>query len=325
MTNDETKQLSKQTTSRIKRSPALVPSPEQFALFMRLANLLPKSLRRYPPSSSNASEEKRGLFHWEYVREWWSTKNYEETASSTYHLWRLVDELPLELQAFVLHDEEGLFIEVEYFPKQAPVFDPSHFQPLTNIALLGQSPKKLGALVARAKERIDVETKLAESKASSSKKTDVALISPWAADYQIRDCKFREMGLAYLAGRARRRIFFILAAEELLDALVGPDVHKKLHSNWYVDKSGAATGFLYVSGDEVRLYPPLLFSFVVGVQASRVRRCGICENYFWAGRKDKKVCSERCSATSRKRQERQRYFEKKIGVRRRKDKKRKAT
>lgn len=134
-------------------------------------------------------------------------------------------------------------------------------------------------------------------------------------DYQLGEFRFREMGISYLANRAKQRFLFALAAEEILHSLTSPDPHKELNHAWYVEKSGAASHHVFVENDEVKLSPSVLLSFVVGVQVSRVRKCVVCENYFWAGRKDKRVCSEQCGATNRKRQERQRYFEVKVGNR----------
>jgi hypothetical protein len=318
----ERSNFSKRTDGNTKRSPALLPVPEKLRLLMRLANLLPKSLRRSPTSHNNEPNLNPRSSYWFVVRDYWNTRSDEETIHSMYYLRRLADELPLELQAFVLRDDECRQIKVDYSPGYAPLFDPYHLQPLENITYLEQPTEKLSIIVAEAKERIEVETDIAETRASSAKDSSdnqapqmVQFPHMRGGDYQIGNCTFSEMGLRNLANRARQRFFFILAAEEILDALVGPETQKKLNGAWYVGESGTTRGHLYVNNDEVKLSPPILFSFVVNVQASRVRRCGICEDYFWAGRKDKKTCSERCSATSRKRKERERYFEIKIGER----------
>jgi len=241
--------------------------------------------------------------------------------------------LPLELQTFVLHDEEGAHIEVEYPPGYAPLFDPYHLQPLNNIAYLEQPTEVHSHMVTEAKERIEIETKivearvaLAKSPSDSQARHEIQLPDFYTRKgYQIGNRNFSVIGLGNLANRARQRFFFILAAEEILNALVGPEPQTKLDRVWYVEQSGTTRGHLYVKDDVVKVYPPILFSFVVDVQVSRIRRCEICEDYFWAGRKDKKVCSARCGATRRKRNERERYFEIKVGARKVKQSSKKRT
>ena len=322
------KSPSEQTSDNEKGRSALIPAPEHLAQLMHLVNLLPKSLRRSTEginSESNTPPKSISIF---FVRDEWDTRSDKGAIWSIYYLQRLVDELPLELQAFILHDDNAHHIKVDYSPGYAPVFDPYHFQPSQNITLLDLSEDELQVIIAEAKRRLDIETpELIEPKPTAQKEALEPVYIPDVyqkdMDYQIGDRKFSRVGLSNLANRARQRFFFILAAEEILDALVGPNTQKKLNNAWYVEKSGTTQGYLYISNDEVKLYPAVLYSFVVGIQASRVRRCEICSSYFWAGRKDKKVCSERCGATRRKRQERQRYFDLKIGVRKRKGKRRK--
>ena len=299
---------------------------------MRLANLLPKTLRRSPISPSNETNKQRVIHHWAYLRDWWNTRNDEETLSSMYHLRRLADELPLELQVFILRDDECRHTKVAYPPGYVPVFDPYHLQTLENITYLEQPTEKLRVIVAEAKERIAIETNMAEARASAAKVPSdnqeqqmVQIPDVQIVNYKIGNINYSKVGLSNLANRARQRFFFILAAEEILDALVEPETQKKLNNAWYVEQSGTTRGYLYVSNDEVKLSPPILFSFVVDVQASRIRRCEICEDYFWAGRKDKKVCSARCGATRRKRNERERYFEIKVGARKVKQSSKKRT
>ncbi|MBA3767158.1 MAG: hypothetical protein H0W99_09260 [Acidobacteria bacterium] len=296
---------------------------------MRLANLLPKVLRRSTKSGDDPNE-RRSFNYWYRVRDWW-WPNDEDAIHNMFYLKHIVDEFPLELQAFILNDDAGRHIEIsdETSSRTEPLFDPSHLQPLENITLIGQSERKLQAIVSKSKERIDVETKNSEPKTSlphNLGQADLALgsVDEWLfGAYYIGNIKFKKVGLSYLADRARKRLFFIFAADEILDAMVGQNTNQKLNNTWHSKVSGAVRGYLYVENDEVKSHPPILFSFVVGVQPSRIRRCGICESYFWAGRKDKKVCSEQCGATSRKREQRIRDYEKKIGTRRRKRKNRK--
>jgi predicted nucleic acid-binding Zn ribbon protein len=236
-----------------------------------------------------------------------------------YELRRSLRKWPLGLQAFVLHDNDGEYRDSDHGPIQH--FDPYHLRPLENIHLLGQSQAELEEVISRATSRIDLEIELAEKVASSRHQKNpriderqVALVVT-PRNYELGDRKFTEVGVRHLLIRARQRFFFVLAAEEILYSLAAPDPTEELRNAWYIGDSGALRSQLYVDDDKVHLSPPVLFSFVVGIQVSRIRKCRVCENYFWAGRKDKTVCSERCGATNRKRQERQRYLEIKIGDR----------
>ena len=170
----------------------------------------------------------------------------------------------------------------------------------------------MDAVIRSANERIDVEEKLAQAKINSqSGGARLAILqgfTMYGMTYRIGDNEFIESSLGYLAERVKERFFFVLAAEEILDALTGPDTEEKLGTAQYVGYT-AIRSRLFVMDDEVHMSPPILFSFVVGIQASRVRKCEICGSYFWAGRKDKTVCSEKCNATRRKRKQR-RWYEK---------------
>jgi len=314
--------LPKKTSSTAKRSAALVPVPEKFAALLRLVNLLPSALRRSPASDSDEMSKARVPLNWTMVRFEWSCREAKEAIFSMYLLRRLVDDLPLELQAFILNDNYGRIYETD--SGRLPMFDDWHFQPLENITLLGQSTKQLRAIIAEANERINHQVERAEAEISTENTTHQVRELPVevipVTHERFSDLKFLEIPLVVLANRARERLLFILAAEEILDALVSSNPNKKLRRAWYEKVTTSNRSYIYVQNDEVHQYPSVMYSFVVGLQVSRVKRCGICGDYFWAGRKDKKVCSARCGATNRKRQERQRYFEKKIGVRKRKGK-----
>ena len=303
--------LSKQLKTT-KRSPALIPVPHDLAVLMRLVNSLPSELRR---SGRNGVHELT-MRHWDSASE-------EEAINSWFYMWRYVNELPVNLQMFVLQDDDG---RRETGFGMAPLFDANHLQPYTNIELLDQTESALQDLVSTAKERINREIKIVEERITpreqkrSTPRDDLQrqllIVSGLRNEYEVGESTFSEVGPRRLLARARQRFFFVLAAEEILDALTGDEPQEKLNNAWYFEESGAALrGHLFVQGDQVHLYPPVLFSFVVGLQVSRIHKCGICGNYFWAGRKDKKVCSEQCGATKRKRQERQRYYEIKIGDR----------
>jgi predicted nucleic acid-binding Zn ribbon protein len=101
----------------------------------------------------------------------------------------------------------------------------------------------------------------------------------------------------------------------LLFALTEKIPQKELEELWYAPECDLLSGGLLVENDRFHVLPPVLFSFFLGVPISRIHRCIVCSDYFWAGRKDKSVCSFRCGATKRKRKERERYQEIKLGDR----------
>ena len=294
--------------TKLNSKSALIPVPHGLGLFIQLANSLPHAVRR------GAGKGIHALTQWSY-----EIRDDDEAITAMVHIERYLREWPLGLQAFVLFDNDGRYKENEYGP--APVADIYHLQPLENIYVLDHKEAELQKLISTAKERFNLEIKLADEASlrqlSTSAKAEVMLVMPafGSKAYELGDYKFAQVGLRHLAIRARQRFFFVLEAEEILYSITSPDPNEKLNSLWYLGESGALLSRLYVREDTVQLRPALLYSFVVDVQVSRVRRCGICENYFWAGRKDKRVCSERCGATSRKKRERQRYFEIKVGDR----------
>ena len=279
-----------------KRSPALIAPPAKIDALIRLVNLLPKYLRQQSTDPKPPAELVHGRTH---VLEFWEYKTDEDILHRVWYFYVLSDALPLELQAFILHDDDGRYIK--HSTSLVPLFDPDHLQPYTNIKLIVASEPDLQSIVKVAKERISVES------AETEARVKVPPVFDDRFDYEVSESKFMSSGLLNLVNRARQRLLFVLAAEEVLNALSGPDTQERLNRARYIDQSGATRGHLYVKDGEVKLSPPVLFSFVVGVDATRVRKCKVCEDYFWAGRKDKQLCSDKCDATNRKRNERERY------------------
>lgn len=282
---------------------SIIPIPVGLAGLFRIVNLLPKTIRC--PDAG---------IHDLTMRSWY-TDGKQDLVRDWFYFWRYIDPLPVELQAFVLHDQLGTFLVTEYGLE--PVFDPRDFQPLTNIEFSAGPAIALTGIVSKARERIDVEIKMFEEapKASSKERILYGSRSGEWRQYEVRGSTFGEVGAALLYKRARQRFFFLLTADEILHALTTADPQSELNNLWYEEEC-ALDSYLSVNDDEVHFEPPALFSLLVGIQVSRIRRCGICENYFWAGRKNKQVCSLQCGATKRKRQERQRYLEVKLGDRR---------
>jgi len=307
----------------------VVQESDALKLLLRIANLLPKS-RRISNGGMHPLLMRQPAI--EVLEARASGFDVDREISLMFYLQSYVNELPLELQAFVLQDDHLLYVEIEP-GTTAPLNDPDHLQRLSNFELLDLSHHKLRKIIAEARERIEIETKLARDRAQAldraqstrkelaemtGKKSESrkrARSNPvWPPDYQVHDSEYQDAGLSALTDRARERFFFVLAAEEILDALVGPNA--ELNRGLYFQESGAAHGRLFLDQEgRVKYYPPILFSFLVGVQASRVRRCQNCDDYFWAGRSNKKVCSEACGATSRKRAQRKRDLEIKLGDR----------
>ena len=282
---------------RKRTHPPTIAPPAQLDVLIRLVNLLPKCLRKQRSAGKPSPQLEHGRDH---IIEFWSLKNDEDTIGRTWYFFVLTDALPIELQAFILHDDEGHYVPTSV--SAAPLFDPEHLQPYTNIRLLTLCQDESQSIVTVAKERIRIE----EDRTDSESKKDYPYYDSF--NYEIGDKKFRSAGLFRLINRARQRLLFVLAAEEILDALSGPDTQEKLNHARYIDDSGATRGYLYTRDGKVQLGPPVLFHFVVGVDSTRVRKCKVCENYFWAGRIDKRVCSTRCSATNRKKNQRERYL-----------------
>ena len=283
-----------------KRSPALIAPPANIDALIRLVNLLPKYLRQQSADPQPPPALVHGKTH---VLEFWDYKTDEDILHRVWYFYVLSDALPLQLQAFILHDDDGRY--VEHSTSLVPLFDPEHLQPYTNINLIVASELNLQSIIKAAKERISVESSEVEARAKEGR------VHNQRGDYQVGESKFMPSGLYNLMNRARQRLLFVLAAEEVLNALSLPDTQRYLNLAHYIDECGATRGHLYINNDEVKLSPPVLFSFVVGIDATRVRKCKVCENYFWAGRKDKQLCSIKCDATNRKRKERDRY--RKIG------------
>jgi predicted nucleic acid-binding Zn ribbon protein len=295
---------------RARKGP-VIPAPPDLAALFQLVKLLPHSERR---------SEAKGI-HELTMREW-SHDDETKTYREGHYLWRHVDKLPLSLQAFVWRDEVGQFADASGME----LAHADYFQLHRNIELTGQPEGVLREVISRGKERIDLEIERVEdrntprepakSKDHSISEVDLlgALELKLLKQYLIGDLRFMEVGPSWLLVRARQRFFFILAAEEILHALTTVDPQRQLDDLWYTEESGAGfSGHLVIEADHIGYSTPLLISCFLGVQVSRIRKCTVCMNYFWAGRKDKSVCSTQCGANKRKRRERARYMEVKLG------------
>jgi hypothetical protein len=75
---------------------------------------------------------------------------------------------------------------------------------------------------------------------------------------------------------------------------------------------------LVISGGRVRVVLAPFLQLLDGIEVWRIRECPICRNLFWAGRRDKSACSQRCSGTLRQKNLRQNRAYKKRSMERKK-------
>jgi hypothetical protein len=265
---------------------------------MRMVNSLPRALRR---------SATQGIHH--LTESNWTVDSDSEAINLWLDLQRYVNELPLNLQAFVLCDDAGrLGLSMFY------QFDVNHLEPYCSIDVKGQGERDTSAsdtvrselkeIVGEAKERVNLEIKTVQGQLEDCSEFDPGSSS-----------SFR-VGPIYLLTRARERFIFILAAEEILYALTRDDPEIELFNAWYIEDCGLALrGIFDIQNGRVRHIPPALVSYIVDLPVSRIRECPICGDYFWAGRKDKSFCSLSCGATNRKRKQRELYMKIKLGDR----------
>jgi hypothetical protein len=84
--------------------------------------------------------------------------------------------------------------------------------------------------------------------------------------------------------RQRLREAAELTLEEMLEGAKLPIVALDARTHLVVDEGG-----------KLRLVIDELTQALDGVEIDRVRECKLCKRIFWAGRKDKKCCSDRCN------------------------------
>ena len=168
----------------------------------------------------------------------WDKDDEKQAVSSVLYLKMYLREWPLALNAFVLWDTVGLYVDAE--GSRLPLLDNHHLQPLENMDLLIESDGALDQRIVAANERLDFEIKLVQS-----------AIDRWASCI-VGEFEFERVGICELAFRARQRFFFILAAEELLFALTEPEPEKSLEQLWYLSDFNVSTNGLFVDNDRLR-------------------------------------------------------------------------
>jgi hypothetical protein len=85
-----------------------------------------------------------------------------------------------------------------------------------------------------------------------------------------------------------------------------------LHSTeWFGNLPPSHQGIarVYINDEGKAQIDAGLLTALEGVEVARIRRCPICERFFWAGRADQKACSKKCNQTRRVRLWREKYQE----------------
>src|SRR5829696_3108565 len=91
------------TDAGINRRRSVIPIPDETAKFLRLVNLLPKSERRSTAHSGIHALTQR----------LWDKDDEKQAANSVLYLKMYLREWPLALNAFVLWDTVGLYVDAE--------------------------------------------------------------------------------------------------------------------------------------------------------------------------------------------------------------------
>ncbi len=268
-----------------KQSKPLVPEPTELTDLLTLVNLLPHNFDH---------PYKHDIVYW----------NPDSSSSELYRklLW-LLDGLPIELQAYVFRDGQG---EVSEF---GPIQSGEWIELERNFAVLHVAKPELEAIVQDTKNRILRAMEL------ESRSPVTHLDAFHSETVKIAGGEYFVWSSSELISRARNRLLFLFAARETLSALPKPDAWLRVlrlndsplsvgaHARIYIAQSGEDKGKLVV-------HSPVLYKRLEGIEAARIRECPICARIFWAGRKDKFCCSDKCLAAQRSREYRKAYKEK---------------
>jgi hypothetical protein len=74
----------------------------------------------------------------------------------------------------------------------------------------------------------------------------------------------------------------------------------------FLESLGAGTRTEIDEEGRIRFIKDWFGEAAEGEEAGRIRECGVCQNVFWAGRKDQSCCKPRCADIFRKRNKRKR-------------------
>ncbi len=290
--------------SKKRRTPALVPVPSGLALLIELVNLLPVQFRH--PSWAIKNEKKRqsskfllyeeDILYWQFGAETKISIYLRDLNKEVPNRWRtntpallwsylqaMLEEVPLSLRAFVLHDGQGGEVELDWLT--TPVNVNPDTQAWCNLSLLGKSEQELEEVTHKAKARINKALEI---------------------EWRIDPDPAKE-----LLQRARQRLILVLVIQELLSCLIHPEHQTELFYGGIYYYSRAATSSFYISKDgKIKFTPSPIVQLLEGIEVARVKECPICFKYFWAGRKDMICCSTKCASTHRMREYRKRYYTK---------------
>lgn len=292
------------------RSPALAPVPAGVALLLELANLIPLYLRE-PYWARRGKVESKGskyvsfgedFLNWRWGEPSRASKlarylgievNEKAQYNTPFLFWinlkAALEEFPLALKVFVIHDENG--VEEEFDGRRVPTGTHPDLQAMNNLVLLKESQDKLIELGLNAMSRI--EEQLEAERAGKLYPRIPDLDSPTT-----------------LLERARRRLILAFGLQELVSYLINPDQQGEFFfANTYYESDAARSHFYIDSEGKVRFTPPHIVHLLEGSESARIRECAVCFKFFWAGRKDMQCCSSVCSHTQRQRRHRERYYE----------------
>jgi hypothetical protein len=280
-------------------SPALVSVPEKLIPALKLANLLPLEFRNPYWARKEGSSKSRYLMSKQDI-----LFRYLDNKIPIEDLWSWLKEVlivfPIELQAFILNDvygkeDKGAFLAISL-----------NAQIYKNLVVIGKDKTELEEIVKKELKKIatflDIEEKLHNG-----------IYIP--SSVKIEEDIFSYVSPEVLVQRVCQRLIFILSLQEIFSCLIDKDPTRKnqpLHFrckfysmletnsvNLYVDENG------YIA-----FTSPILPVFLKEVEANRIRECQICNQFFWAGRKDMQCCSKKCAHVLRNRNYRKNYPQK---------------
>jgi hypothetical protein len=276
------------------RSLASVPAPKYLGDLLTLINMLPVGMR-YPHwarrEQIEGTEFKLVRWHSEILHGPSMGMSYE---SIWYRLSQAIEELPLLLQAFLLRDQMGDLVETGD-GYSAPLYLESDTQTEWNFELLGKSEEELKEVVKNALEKVEEANRREEK--ISKERIRIAIPETFPKPET-------------LVRRIRQRLIFVMAAQELLSCLTHPNMQEQLNRTMITYHSDATRSIPYVNREgKFDVIPPVLYSRLQGVEVSRIKECAVCYQIFWAGRKDMRCCSTKCSHVFRSRKYREAYKE----------------
>lgn len=291
--------MGKRTKRHIKAklSPAKVPIPEKLVNLLRLANLVPVQFRN-PAWAARESSGQQVQVDWfskyedEYIALNWKleTRGRAQKRDNV-----TKSRFPLELLAFVMHDNDMQIIEVD--GDALPLVN-SKSSIEDNFSVLGKEDAELHKIIQNAYERLFEVSRIQERIAKKYKPLD---------EIKIGNQTYFYMEAEYFWEQSRQRYYFVLAVQETLSCLTrtgeqNQALLSRIVSHLYeetiprlcVIQDGQDSG-------KIALHQPTLYESLLSVEANRIRECPVCYKIFWAGRKDQVGCTPQCAKVIRTR------------------------